>query len=1019
MTAVSDGYRQVGSFESDPPAAIGLGRDVIAFGLGDRVTLVSGRERTAIDHGGPILDLAVADRLLVLSTETLTAYSLDGDQVWSHDAGDAYAVAGAESRECCGVLGADALRFVEVASGRERFAVDRTRPGTTDDAFLATPTGFVIATWSFLTAVDGDGEIAFDRDLSAVVRSVGVCDGTVVAALQSDRLVGLDGGSGEDRWRTELDARQVAPVGEGSVLVSAADGVLDVAADGATETVPDLPTGDVYASGDGAVVCSVRDGTIATYVPDRDRFDVAVLTDSVGVGGTVDVEVSNPTEQERTVDLSLDVDGCSLSPAERTVTIDGEDSAVADFPVASVRREGRADVNVAADGDEAGRGTVEVEDAASGGLAVETALHAARIDDGVAEIEVRVENVGGVPLDAVRLLEAGTEATDIAPGDAWEGTVTRPYEPETRVSVGLEVTRGDRRREYAPTCTLPSRPTIDAAVERDVLRATVVVADGVPVEDRLVVEMPGAGRVRSPVTIDADELLLLVPQYESGVARIALDALDAEKRVRVPGNGTFTPPSSTGGRDRDRSRSSRETGGTGRSQNSTESGESATPDRSTASTDDPSETSLSPAHDSVWSGSDEMAEGRSRSGDAADNRNRSNERTSDRNRQSSSTTNRAERESSRDSEETRAEDRMDSSVRGPTEGRSESGTEGEPFLSATRRAPERASGVGHAIRDRIVVENVGEPVGSVEIAFDDGDRLSLGRIDHGAAASVDRFVAAGEAGELTLPSAAVEVSGKVVSEVDARQLSVSDDAIGVLATVDPDDGALTAVIENGTDWQCRVTGLDPGPDGSRAPLSTAVDVGASGTVSATVGERPAPGDAVPVSFWIESDGEERRIDVLAAADGDAAGASAGGEPALTPGISSDTQVAGEYSSVVLVFENDGDEPLTDVSVVADGDPIDSMFYSPARRERVDPGDRIEHYVDLESGYTEPGFEATVSYAIDGTEQEYVARAAGPAVDDVSAWTDDLLAAWSIDRIDAANSSPEFPSRLSTPPRSEN
>ncbi|OYR82797.1 hypothetical protein DJ71_11315, partial [Halorubrum sp. E3] len=176
------------------------------------------------------------------------------------------------------------------------------------------------------------------------------------------------------------------------------------------------------------------------------------------------------------------------------------------------------------------------------------------------------------------------------------------------------------------------------------------------------------------------------------------------------------------------------------------------------------------------------------------------------------------------------------------------------------------------------------------------------------------------------------------------------------------------------------------------------------------------GDGVAVSFWVESDGEERRIDVLAAADGDAP--AAGGEPALTPGISPDTHVAGEYSSVVLAFENDGDEPLTDVSVVADGDPIDSMFYSPARRDRVAPGGRIEHYVDLESGYAEPSFEVTVSYAVDGTEREYAARAAGPAGEDESAWTDDLLAAWSLDRIDAATASPEVPSRLSTPLRSE-
>ncbi|WP_206731710.1 hypothetical protein [Halorubrum amylolyticum] len=974
MTAVTDGYRQVGSFESDAPSAVGVGREAIAFGLGDGVTVVSGRDRTAIDHGEPVVDLAVADRLLVLSPETLTAYSLDGDRVWSHDAGDAYAVAGAESRECCGVLDAEGLRFVAVAGGRERFAVDRTRPGTPDDAFVATPTGFVIATWSFLTAVDGDGEVAFDRDLSAVVRSIGACGGTVVAALQSDRLVGLDRGSGEDRWRTELDAGQVAPVGEESVLVSAADGVLDVGSDGTTEAVPDLPTGDVYATGDGAVVCSVRDGTIATYAPDRDRVDVELLTDSVGVGGTVDVAASNPTEAERTVELAADVEGCSLSPAERTVTIEGEDASVADFPVASVRREGEADVTVAVDGDEAGRGTVEVEDAASGGLAVETVLRPTAIDDGVAEIAVTVENVGGVPLDAVRLLEAGTETRAVAPGDAWEGTITRPYEPDRRVSVGLEVERGDRRREYAPTCTLPPLPTIDAAVERDALRTTVAVHDGVPVSDRLVVEMPGAGRVRSPVTIDSGELLLLVPQYESGVARIALDALDAEERLRIPGNGTFTTPSATGGPDPDRSRSSRETGRSNRSADSTE---------------------------STTAGAS-----------------------------SSSATDR-ESASSRDSGEAAGDDRTGSSVGDRTEdgssSRSEDGSsnrpESGPSLSATRNAPERAPGIGRAVRDRIVAENEGEPVESVEIVLDDGERVDLGRLERDGTASVDRFVAAGEGGELALPSVTIEADGSVVGEVDAERLPVADEAVGVLATVDPTDGTLAAAFENGTDRECRVTGVDPGPDGGRASLSTAVDAGASATVSTTIDKRPAPGDAVPVSFWIESDGEERRIDVLAAADGDgsgggATGGGAGGESALTPGISPDTQVAGEYSSVVLAFENDGDEPLTDVSVVADGDPIDSMFYSPARRERVEPGDRIEHYVDLESGHAEPGFEVTVSYAVDGTEREYVAIASGTAVDDEAAWTDDHLDAWSLDRTDAAIPSPDLPSRLSTPPRSE-
>ena len=998
MATVTDGYRQVGSFESAAPSAVGVGSGAVAFGLGDRITLVSGRDRTAIDHGDPIVDLAVADRLLVLSPETLTAYSLDGDRVWSHDAGDAYAVAGGESRECCGVLDADALRFVEVASGRERFAVDRSRPGTPDDAFLATPTGFVIATWSFLTAVDGDAEIAFDRDLSAVIRSVGACGGTVVAALQSDRLVGLDRGTGEERWRTELDARQVAPVGGESVLVSAADGVLDVGADGTTETVPDLPSGDVYATADGTVVCSVRDGTIATYVPDRDRTDVAVLTDSVGVGGTVDVEVSNPAETERTVDVAVDVGGCSLSPAERTVTIDGEGTSVVDFPVAAVRREGRADVTVAVDGDDSGGGTVEVEDAASGGLAVETALRPTAIDDGVSEIAVTVENVGGVPLDVVRLLEAGAEATDVAPGDAWEGTITRPYEPDRRVSVGLEVERGDRRREYAPTCTLPSVPTIDAAVERDALRATVAVADGVPVADRLVVEMPGAGRVRSPVTIDGDELLLVVPQYESGVARIALDAVDAEARVRVPGTGTFTTPSAAGGPERDRSQFSRETGARDSVESTADAGAS---------------TARTPETDS----SSSRARDRGRADESRTDRSGSGEPQTDRDGRPPSATDRGPTASAEDRSEDSPTDRSETSGGDREESRSSGGHESDVSLSATRRAPDRAPGIGHAVRDRIVVENEGERVEAVEVVLDGGDRADLGSLDPGETASVDRFVAAGEDGELTLPAAAVEAGGSAVDEVDAERLPVADDAVGVLATVDPGDGTLTAAFENGADRGCRVTGVDPGPDGGRESLSAAVGHGASASISTTVAKRPASGDTVPVSFWIEADGDERRIDALAAAKSEGGG-DVHGEPALTPGVSPDTQVAGEYSSVVLAFENDGDEPLADVSVVADGEPIDSMFYSPARRELVKPGDRIEHYVDLESGHAEPSFEVTVSYAIDGTEREYVARASGPAVDDEAAWTDDLLAAWSLDRIDAGTASPSLPSRLSTPLRSE-
>lgn len=1001
---VTDGYRQIDSFESAPPSAVGTGPETIAFGMDDRITLVSGNERITIDHGEPIVDIAVGDRLLVLSAATLTAYSLDGDRVWTHDATEAYAVELNASCECCGVLDADYLRYVDVASGRERLAVERSRSGTPDDGFVATPTGFVIGTWSFLTGIDSNGEVAFDRDLSAVVRSVAAADGIVIAALQSEQLVGLSATNGEDQWRTELDARQVTPAGGGETFVSTGEGVLVVGDDGTTEPVPDLPNCDVYATTDGSIVCSVRDGTIATHVPDVGRVDVEVPTGSVGVGGTVNVRLSNPTDTEQTVETALAVDGCELSPAERTVTIGAEEAVVVDFPVAEVRREGLADTTVMVDGEPAVRESIEVEDAASGGLAVETTLSPTRIDDGVAEIGVTVENVGGVPLDSIRLLEAGTEATDVAPGDVWEGTVTRPYEPERPVSVGLEVARGDRRREYAPMCSLPPMPTIDAVIERDALRATVAVDGDVPVTDQLVVEMPGAGRVRLPVTIEGEELLLVVPQYESGVARIALAAVETEERVRIPGTGSFT----------------------GTAASSTQSSGSSQPTIRGDSTDT---NRSSGGNGSIESNQPEDA----RSADTtsvADAGRSGNDETNDLNvdtRANPSATQPSDPGSSRT-----ANENVDQGGKADTArtGDASSGEAGgastdkpsdtstarsdgadvnntETSLSVTRQAPATTPGVGHAIRDQILVENNGDPV---DVALDDGDRVELGRVGRDETVSVERFAAASDVNGLTLPAVTVEADENVVDKVDAKSVVVTDEALDVSTIVDPANGAVTAVFKNDGDEPRRVTGIEPGPDGGRGELSTTVSAGGTATVETAVLEPPAPGDVVPLSFWVESpDGDTRRSDVLAAVD---ATSGQGDASHLDVAISPDTQVAGEYSSVVLSVENVGDTPLKDVSVAADGDPIDEMFYSPARREVVEPASRIEHFVDLESGLTKPAFEVTVTYEAEGTAHEYVVEASGPAVDDEEAWTEDHLAAWGLTEVET-DVAPEPPSRLTT------
>ena len=950
MTA--NGYRQVDSFESTPPSAAGVGAQHVVFGIDSSVVTVAGSQRTTIDHGQPIDDIAVAEAILVLSPETLTAYTMAGDRLWSQSVEAADAIAAVASSGVCGVLTATHLRGIDIDTGHEEFAVERTRSGSPDDAFLGIDEGFVYGTWSFLTAVGVDGELLFDRDLSAVIRSVGSCGQTLVVALQSGRLVGLGATNGTSNWRLELDPIHVAPAGEESVFVSSNTGIHTVSADGTSEPVPELPGGSVYATTDGGVVCTVRDGLISTHVHDRDRIEINVTTSTVGVGGTVDIEVSNRSNEPRTADLGVSLDGCSFSPSERTVSLDASETALVDFPVASVTAEGDAELTVAVDGAVTQTAPITVEEAAGGTLAVETDLAPTVITDGSCELSVTVTNSGGVAFDSVRLFETETDAEAVAPGTSWTETVTRPYDPDRRISVGLEVVRGDRRREYAPTCRLPPTPSIDAAVDGDALRATVAVDGGVTVSDRLVIDMPGAGRVRSPVTIDGDELLLVVPQYEDGVARIALDAIDVEARVELSGTDPFSITSHDSGR-RSRRESTANRSDQGSTTDRPEQSRTGSLDRQVDESDP-----APPAHSEPHAG--------------------------------------------------RAD--ADGSPSGPSN-RSDTGG---PQLTVDRELPETVPGVGHVVRDRLTVSNDGAAVADL-VAVTEEERIELGRLASGATASLARFLTAGTDETLRVPAVEFESGGTVIARAPERQLPVAADGIDLRVAVDRSDGSVGAALTNNSRRLCRVTELSVGSN-QTVSVDTPLAAGESTRLSTTIDPGTLSESAVlPLSVSVSyDDGTEDELDALGAVLSGGNRSAATDKTPLSVSVGSETLVAGEYGSVVLVFENDHDRALSDISVAADGEPIDDMFYSEARREQLAPGDWIEHFIDMESGIDSPQFEATVSYRLDESTHEYTLRAAGPAVDDESAWTDSHLEAWSVERLDTSTApEPEFPPTLST------
>ncbi|ELY44630.1 hypothetical protein [Natronorubrum tibetense] len=986
---MASSYQSITSFESGRVEAVGIGESVIAIGIDDHLEIVTETQLDGISHGDRIVDVAVADRILVLSQGDLTAYSRDGNQIWQRPIEDAHAIAATVDGDCCGILGPDRFRAIDVPTGQDRFDVERTRPGGPDDTLVAVPSGFLIATWSFLTAVSSGGEIEFDRDLAAVIRSVGYCEDVVVAALQNDRLVGLDVPSGDSRWDTDLETTHVSPAGQTSVLADTATGIQAISSDGSTDPVTDLSSGDVYAATDGSVACTIRDGTVSTYALRREQVQIAVTTDFVEVGETIDIEVTNPSDRERALTLDVDVSACTLSPNERPVSVGpGETTSVA-FPVTSVQSTGRAEVDVAIEGSVVQQESISVEDTATEIPSVAIGLEPTVIEDGVAELTLTVDNVGDGALDSVRVLETGS-GTDLRAGEQWTTTVTRPYEPERRVTAGIEVSVGDRSREHAPTCTLPSPPAIDIESNGDALHATVTGSDSVTIVDQLVIELPGAGRVRTPVTIADDDVILVVPQYESGTARIGFNSIDVAEQASVRGSGLFTtsagPAGPTGDR-RDRS----SVGGVDR----TGSTDRLEPEdeRTTAATaaGNRSEPPDTPTSTPTDDNPDTDAPSETRStvdvGDAVSSKPAENES--------------AEPDSN-------AFEGSQPSTASPSTGGS---------ITATREIDGDAPAVGHVVRDRISVQNGGDSENAVTVVADD-ERIDLGPLEPGATVALSRAVAVGSSDELVLPSATIEVNGTVVDRIPERTLEVAGDGIDVRAAVDPTDGTVGLELENHRPRGCQLLGLVVGDH--QESVGKRLEAGGLSTLTIPTDSTPSNADALEVSIAVrDDDGSEETIDALAAVSpidrpSEADSEADTSEVLLGCEIGSETRAAGEYGSVVLVFENQSDRAVSNVSVDATGDPINETFYSPAHRELLEAGDWIEHFVDLRPDVDEPTFDAAVRYTVDDTEQEYSVRASGPAVDEEANWSDEHLSAWSIDRLEGSSGTgPELPPSLST------
>jgi len=535
-------YKKTNSFEISGHSAAAVGTDKIAVAEGSSALLITSSGRFTIEHSAPITDIALGENVIILDEDKITGYSADGDQIWDRDNEDYLTISATNNGGTYATLSEENISIFNTFTGNEISTINRSRPGDSDDKLLATPNGFLYSTWSFLTLVDQTGTQLFDRDLGTVIQNIAYLDNKFVVSVQTGKVIGIGSKKGDTKFKTEMNAQQLSPIGNGELFIKTQKGIHAIDAQGKINSRPNLNSGKVYQSGNGDVFCEITDSLIIKYTHKKHNIDLSIHTDEVGVGSTVNVKAKNISGEANEIEVNAELEGCKLAPAQRSCKLESSESEILDFPVSNIHTEGEASFSVTVDDVVSAQKTLLVEDAAIGALGVDPELEITSIENGQAELKITILNTGGVVLDDIKVIETNESTERIKPNESWSTYITRPYEPQRRVTVGVKISRGDREQEYAPSCSLPPLPDIDISNEEEVIRCNIITEENYDLSDRLVIEIPGAGRSRTSVRISEETLQLLIPQYEDGIARISLETLDVEDQIEVRGSSPFVEP---------------------------------------------------------------------------------------------------------------------------------------------------------------------------------------------------------------------------------------------------------------------------------------------------------------------------------------------------------------------------------------------------------------------------------------------------------------------------------------------
>ncbi|MFC4407773.1 outer membrane protein assembly factor BamB family protein [Haloarchaeobius iranensis] len=561
------GYAEVAAFELPSVTASDGGVDDVALvGDGD-LTYVRGTDRTTLPVDAEPVDVALGERVYVLTADALLALSPggSGSRVWSLDLGaeGVEGVAALPDEGVVCVLTERSLVGVDGESGSRRWTVDRPYADVAGDvSFVAADGRFLLGAWSFVTGVDAEGEQVFDADLGSALTGVGGTGGTVVAALKSDQLVGVDPTSGSVDWRTEIRPTQVTPRGDETLLVRTADGLLAVQPDGTYESVDGLPAGSVYPARNGDLVCVYREDTLSVHrrSADVDAVTATLPVDAIGPGEPLVVELTNEAETAGSTTVTIAVEGATTARRSTTVDLPAGGSTAAEFEVTDVEDGETAEVSVSADGVALASESIAIDRPDPPEESVAAELTVDRVEGATVHATLFVHNEGEV-LQELRVREDDLHVGAVAPGETSRVEVTERYTPgesvertvvddagATVATASTSATDGSVTVSVEPTVEgsfLFVDVTVENPTETKVADSLVLlgVGDAGPVE-RAVDVAPGATWTLSVALPGA-----VAAGLDGNVLRVRLDGAGVEDTHDLTLDNSFAAGAAPGGRD--------------------------------------------------------------------------------------------------------------------------------------------------------------------------------------------------------------------------------------------------------------------------------------------------------------------------------------------------------------------------------------------------------------------------------------------------------------------------------------